>query len=57
MASMQQQFRDGLAAPDSEGPSDPQGPMDENEGADLRCPCCGASAVKIAQAAQAAGGK
>jgi hypothetical protein len=53
---MQQQFRDALTAPDSEGPSDAQGPADEPEGQDAACPTCGASAMKIVKAAMQGGG-
>ena len=60
MASMGQQFRDGFAAqqaPDSEGPADLKGPADEQDaGGDMTCPMCGASALKIVQAAQQGGG-
>lgn len=59
MAGMERQFRDGFAAqapPDSEGPSDVQGPADEQDSGDVTCPACGASAMKIVQAAQAGGG-
>lgn len=58
MAGMERQFRDGFAAQgapsDSEGPADVQGPADEADaGGDVTCPACGASAMKIVQAAQA----
>lgn len=57
MAGMEQQFRDAMMAkPDAETPADAAGPMEEPEAQDdLVCPACGASAMKIAQAAQGGG--
>jgi hypothetical protein len=46
MASMERQFREALAAPDVETASEPA--MMGSD--DMRCPMCGASAKKIAEA-------
>lgn len=60
MAGMEKQFREGFAAkpaaggpaPDAEGPADAAAPGEEQDPQDVVCPACGASAMKIVQAAQ-----
>ena len=51
MADLERQFREALETPDVETASDPAMMAPEGDG-DMRCPCCGASAMKIVQASQ-----
>lgn len=56
MADIQSQFRAAMDQ-DAEGPTDPKPEeADPQGGGDVTCPCCGASAMKIVQAAQQGAG-
>jgi hypothetical protein len=56
MANMEKQFQAAMDAPDPEGASLPA-EQPGTEEPDMTCPCCGASAMKIVQAAQGGGGQ
>ena len=61
MAKDKGQLRDfeaAFAAPDAETPADAAAPTEEapEDQGDMKCPCCGASAMNIVKAAQAGGG-
>ena len=54
MAGMERQFRDAMTAPEP-GPETPAEDASAGEEQDMTCPACGASAMKIVQAAQGGG--
>lgn len=52
MAGMEREFRDGFAAQPADADVASEAAEMLPDDGDMTCPCCGASAMKIAQAAQ-----